>query len=316
MKKVISYLIISIFCFNIFWIGKILSFDDETYYKEETDTIKLELNKSNQWKQYIKAVDKFIESNKNNEEKLLEINSRLEELIYSGKLKDDNLWNTIRYLNSKTYIAILNIEDNKISAVFNPNIVEYDKKIANDRILKLQSNLANSSNTFIEKFTKEFENANNYSETWNIKISLDIDEKNLWKINSSIELNNYEATANNFDSQLKWQLKAIVNAIPAWQDEVKFELNTFIDFITKDWNIYLLLKNLNILNDKWIEEVKWFLAEFEKLAKENKYIMYEDNSSKMSLELLKSINPSNIWSDINKALSKPLFEAYKKEWNK
>ena len=43
-------------------------------------------------------------------------------------------------------------------------IFKYDKKIANDRILKLQSNLANSSNTFIEKFTKEFENANNYSE--------------------------------------------------------------------------------------------------------------------------------------------------------
>lgn len=101
MKKVISYLIISIFCFNIFWIGKILSFDDETYYKEETDTIKLELNKSNQWKQYIKAVDKFIESNKNNEEKLLEINSRLIDLVYSWTLKNDDLWNTIRYLNSK-----------------------------------------------------------------------------------------------------------------------------------------------------------------------------------------------------------------------
>lgn len=316
MKKIISYLVISIFCFNIFWINSIYSYDEKASYVKELAIKKWELSKSKKWQQYVKAIDAFIEANKDNEKKLLEINSRLIDLVYSWTLKNDDLWNTIRYLNAKVNVAVLNIEDNKINTILNPTISKSDKKIANDRIIKLQSNLANSSKTLIEKFTKEFENINNYSETWNIKISLDIDEKNLWKINSSIELNNYEATANNFDSQLKWQLKAIVNAIPAWQDEVKFELNTFIDFITKDWNIYLLLKNLNILNDKWIEEVKWFLAEFEKLAKENKYIMYEDNNSKMSLELLKSINPTNIWADINKALSKPLFEAYKKEWNK
>jgi len=254
--------------------------------------------------------------NKNNEKKLLEISYRVEDLIYYWDLKNNDIWNTIEYLNAKINVAILNIEDNKINAILKPNISESDKKIANERILKLQSNLANSSKTLIEKFTKEFESINNYSETWNIKISLEFDEKNIWKVNSSIELNNYEAIANNFDSQLKWQLKAIVDAMPVWQEQVKFELNTFVDFISKDWNIYLLLKNLNILNDKWIEEVKWFINEFEKIAKENKYIVYKDNNTEMSIELLKSLNPVTIWNDINKALSEPLFEAYKKDWNK
>lgn len=317
MKKIISYLLISIFCFNIFWINNILWFDEEENYVKEIALKKWELSKSKKWDQYVKAIDTFIEANENNEKKLLEINSRLENIIYSGELKNNDLWNTIRYLNAKVNIAIINIEENKINTILNPTISESDKNIASERILKLQWNLANSSKTLIEKLTKEFESLNNYSETWNLKISLDIDEKNIWKINSSIELSNYEATANNFDSQLKWQLKAILDAIPAWQEQIKFELNTFVDFISKDGNIYLLLKDLNILNDKWIEdEVKLFINTFENLAKENKYIVFEDKNSQMSIELLKSLNPATLWADINKTLSEPLFEAYKKEWNK
>ncbi|MDD3793190.1 MAG: hypothetical protein PHI37_00045 [Candidatus Gracilibacteria bacterium] len=317
MKKIISYLLISIFCFNIFGINNILGFDEEENYVKEIALKKGELSKSKKGDQYVKAIDTFIEANENNEKKLLEINSRLENIIYSGELKNNDLGNTIRYLNAKVNIAIINIEENKINTILNPTISESDKNIASERILKLQGNLANSSKTLIEKLTKEFESLNNYSETGNLKISLDIDEKNIGKINSSIELSNYEATANNFDSQLKGQLKAILDAIPAGQEQIKFELNTFVDFISKDGNIYLLLKDLNILNDKGIEdEVKLFINTFENLAKENKYIVFEDKNSQMSIELLKSLNPATLGADINKTLSEPLFEAYKKEGNK
>jgi len=114
MKKIISYLLISIFCFNIFWINSIFSYDEKTSYLKEIEEKKWELSKSKQWKKYIKAIDAFIETNKDDEKKLLGINSRLKDVIYSNSLKNNNLWNTIKYLNAKVNVAILNLNNWKV----------------------------------------------------------------------------------------------------------------------------------------------------------------------------------------------------------
>jgi len=55
MKKIISYLIISIFCFNIFWINSIFSFDEKASYVKEVVLKKWELTKTKKWLQYASA---------------------------------------------------------------------------------------------------------------------------------------------------------------------------------------------------------------------------------------------------------------------
>lgn len=109
MKNFFTSILIIIFCFNLFSIKTSFSNLDEANIN------KIELNKSIKWKQYVKAIDYFIEKNKNNEKKLKEINFRLNNLISAWNLKNDNLWNIIKYLNSKVNNAISDIENSKVN---------------------------------------------------------------------------------------------------------------------------------------------------------------------------------------------------------
>lgn len=316
MKKIFTSLLLTIFCFNLFSFNNTFANDDKSSYIKNMTISKYELNKTNQWQQYIKAIDSFIEKNKNNEELLIKLEERLEKVLENSNLKNKTTLNTLNYLNQKAQIALFDIEENKSLEILTSNISAVDKKTAENKITKLQLNLVESSTNFIENLTKEFEDLNNSEQTWDLKINLDINNENLWEFKSSFELNDYESKTNNFDSQLKWQFKAIVEALPKWDDEIRLQLNSFVDFISKDWNVYLLLKELNITDEKWVEDIKEYLDKLKEIAKQNKYIKYEDNATKMSLELIKSLNPTNISSDLNTVFAKPMFEAYKKEGEK
>lgn len=305
-----------VFCFNLFSINNSFANDDKSINIKDMTIAKYELNKSKQWQQYVKSIDSFIEKNKNNEELLLKLETRLEKVLENSNIKNKTTLNTLNYLNEKTQIALFDIQENKSLEILTSTISATDKKIAENKITKLQLNLVESSTNFIENLTKEFEDLNNSEQTWDLKVSLDINNENIWKFKSSFELNDYESKTNNFDSQLKWQFKAIVEALPKWDDEVRLQINSFVDFISKDWNIYLLLKELNITDEKWVEDIKEYLTKLEEIAKQNKYIKYEDNATKMSLELIKNLNPTNISSDLNTVFAKPMFEAYKKEGDK
>lgn len=316
MKKVFTSLLLIIFCFNLFSINNSFASDNKATYTKNMNLSKYELNKTNQWQQYINAIDYFIEKNKNNEETLIKLEEKLEKVLENSNLKNKTTLNTLNYLNQKAQIALFDIKENKNLEILTSNISETNKKTAEDKITKLQLNLVESSTNFIENLTKEFEDLNNSEQTWDLKINLDINNENLWEFKSSFELNDYESKTNNFDSQLKWQFKAIVEALPKWENEVRLQLNSFIDFISKDWNIYLLFKELNITDEKWVEDIKEYLDKLKEIAKQNKYIKYEDNATKMSLELIKSLNPTNISNDLNTVFAKPMFEAYKKEGEK
>jgi len=316
MKKFLTILLLTVFCFNLFSISNSYANNDKNTYIKDMTIAKYELNKTKQGQQYIKAIDSFIEKNKNNEELLIKLEERLQKVIENSNLKNKTTINTLNYLNQKAQIALFDIEENKSLEILTSNISDIDKKTAENKIIKLQLNLVESSTNFIENLTKEFEDLNNSEQTWDLKVNLDINNENIWEFKSSFELNDYESKTNNFDSQLKWQFKAIVEALPKWDDEVRLQLNSFVDFISKDWNIYLLIKELNITDEKWVEDLKEYLDKLEEIAKQNKYIKYEDNATKMSLELIQNLNPANISNDLNTVFAKPMFEAYKKEGNK
>jgi hypothetical protein len=52
--------------------------------------------------------------------------------------------------------------------------------------------------------------------------------------------------------------------------------SAFIDYIIKDQNYYVLLKNLNIKNNEKNQEIKVFIEKAKQLASKNKYIQIED----------------------------------------
>lgn len=316
MKKFLTSLLLISFCFNLIAINNISAFYQDTDYNKLTIETKKEIQKIKNWDSYIKSIDNFIEKNKNNQELLLKLSEKTSNLLDSEELNNDNVINIISYLNYKSNSELQNIEETISSEIFTDTISATDKKVVEDRINKLQLNLLNSSKNIIDKLTTQFSDISKYKETWDLSVKLDVNNDNYWSLKSNFELNKYESSAYNFDSQLKWEFNALIEALPKWENEIKLQFKSLVDLISKDWNIYLLLKDFNILNEKWVESIKIYLDKVKEIAKENKYIKYEDQNNKLTFAMLKNLNPANVKSDLNWLLEKPLFEAYKKEWDK
>ena len=138
----------------------------------------------------------------------------------------------------------------------------------------------------------------------------------VWEIKAELALSDYEVNSSNFDAQLKSKMSALIEAAPRWEEALKLEISGFIDFISKDQNYYLLLQELNIVDEWWIEEIEEFIQTMSDIAATNKYIHFEDDASQEAMEILKTFSPQSILAEGNEIVSQPLFKAYKKVWEK
>lgn len=316
MKKILTNLLLISFSFNLIAVNNTAAFYQNENYNNLSIETKKEIQKIKNWDSYLKSIDNFIEKNKDNQKLLLKLSEKTDNLLYNDELNNTNVINIISYLNYKSNIELQNIEDAINSEIFSNTISNDEKKIASDRINKLQLNIFNSSKNLIDKLTSQFNNMSRYSEKWDLSIKFDLNNKNYWSIKSNFELTNYDSSAYNFESQLKWEFNALIEALPKWENEVKLQIKSLVDLISKDWNIYFLLKDFNILNEKWVDNIKTYLDKIKEISKENKYIKYEDQSNKFTFAMLQNLNPANIERDLKWVLEKPLFEAYQKKWDK
>jgi disulfide oxidoreductase YuzD len=72
------------------------------------------------------------------------------------------------------------------------------------------------------------------------------------------------------------------------------KISAFVDYILKDQNYYVLLKNLNITDEKTNDKIKTFIEKAKQLASKNKYIKVEDKKTAEIFNRLKQLSPANI----------------------
>ncbi len=322
MKKFLTLILIFIFCLNSLsvWAYSLDEYRNTKWlYIKNVIIYKWNLNKTNKWKKIIKTVDSFVLKQQNNKTALEKINNKIITILNSNSIKDvknQETINTIKYIEAKINIALITIYENEKNDIFTDQISVNDKEFIEAKIIKLQLNTLEKSFNLFEDLIKEFEEVYNYQETWNFELDLNMEHEDLWKFNWNFKLNDYTSNVSNFDYQLKWKIETLINALPKWEDEIKFQLSSFIDFISKDWNIYLLLKELNITNDKNNTEIENIIKKVQNIAKENKYIKYSDNEAQVWLNIIRSLNPKLLYNDLKNTLAKPIITAYKKEWNR
>lgn len=188
------------------------------------------------------------------------------------------------------------------------------KKVETE-IIQLQSQLLNTSKSSFEKLSKDFEKLVNYEESWNSKIEFNVDENMFWKANASLNFNNYSIKNATLDSEVSSDIAMKANYAPIYGSWFEIDLKTFASLISKNWEIYAVLKDLDFkVNDTNISKV---LDEVKKQFADNKYIKFPtDANSQVALNLIKSFNAKNIFSESEKILSKPLLSVYKKSWDK
>lgn len=337
MKKLIVIALTLFLWLSLFYTQNVFSNEDNSYdwdIKKENILSKAYLNKTSKWKNYIKQVDIFVERNESNKELLTKISVRIEELLSSTNSSNQTTKNVLIYMWSKIDLILINwVEENNEDLIFEDFVNDVkkdeveisteessinieDKKLIENKIIKLQLQLFEKWVWFLENITKEFEKVSSYEEKWNFEMNIDVDQAQIWTLKWNLKLNNYNSKYSLFDSQFKSDIEASLESLLEWEDEIDFNLSWLVDYISKDWNMYMLLEKLNITDTKTNKEIKDFIDIVEKIAKENKYIKYWDDETEKAMQILKSFNPSLIISDTRNTLSKPLITAYKKEWNR
>ena len=325
LRKLIAIAILAIFCFNI--TGVSAASTDMQRASKNIILTKVELKKIRNGDKYIKQLDLVTKKFAGNEEKLREFSKNISNAKY--KLAYSKSWKSKRILAILNYLeAKVNYELKKIAAqadeklektleeVKNPSISSSDKKKVEAEIVKIQSNLFENWVKNFWTLTKEFEKLTNYENKGDIKMNLNIDQEQIWKVKAELKLNNYTAKNSNFDSQLKGHLSAMLDAAPKNQEAVKLEFSNFLDFIQKDWNMYILMNDLKIVSEENVDNLKEMIETAKKIAEENEYIEFSDKQTQEAMRILESFAPEKIIADGRTYFSKPMFTAYKKEENK
>jgi len=284
---------------------------------------KAEVLKYKWWEKLIKKIDIFIE--KASEKKLDIISKKIDKIFATKKLSKKNTA-ILKYINEQ--IKFKKLLENMLSEaesevdsliekdIFKNTLSASDTKKVNEQLVKIQNNLLNRWIESYENILWKLEKYSNYEEKWNFEAKLNVDHEMFWKSNAVLKIKDYVASNSGFDSQFKTKIEAVIDAMPKGQEEMKMEFSGLVDYIIKDQNYYILLKDLKIVDDKDILKLDSKIEKIKEIASKNKYIHFEDKNAAAYINTLKELNPANILKQGKQIASKPLFTAYKKDWNK
>jgi len=326
LKKLMSFFVLVILLTNSFEFvfAYDLSYVNVDQVSYNLDYYKELIQKSKNWSVYLlklKKVEKTINSI-NDVALLNKIQNRIntKKAIISDTLTLNLLnyiWTLVDYrindLSSKEAENIINLLDN-------PSLTSDEVSLVESEIVKVQLNLLNTSKDIVDSFVTNLKKNSNVEEKWNFKISLDWSWSFIWKVKAQLDLKDYKASSSNFDSELQTQLDLLLDASLVWWKTFNTQLSSFVNFISKDWNMYLLFDKLSY---SWLENVdtSWEITKsleiLKNMAKNNEYLKIKSDQASINIiEMMKSFNSDSLFSSADKLLSQSLLKPYKKEWNK
>lgn len=274
---------------------------------------KLALKKINSGESYASSLDNFIDKIADNEKKLLKLEKKIEsvqnKIKTSNSSKNINTSIIVNYLDAKVQLALWKINETKFA------LTDIERAKVNSEIMKLQKLVSKDLKANITTFISKYQTWKDYQEKWNSTLQLMFNQESFWKIDWNFALKDYTLNQSIFDSHLLGQIEADYNTSLNWYEDMNFEIHSFIDFIKKDGDLYLLLKDLSLIwgENIWVFEI--YTQLLQKLSDENKYIKIANPDQKEALEMLKNFKPATIINDVDEFFWKALFEAYQKDWD-
>lgn len=206
-----------------------------------------------------------------------------------------------------------------INQINTNNLSAEDTKKINDEIVKVQLTFFNSGKNLFEKITSDLKKSLNSESTWNIKLNVEWSWAMFWNWKWEISIKDIKSKQSWFDSQFQAQLDLFLEENLRWNKNIKTQFSSFIDFIKKDENVFLLLKNLQY---SWLEnfdrkrQISGSLNKMKELWNTNTYVKIEDKQTAQFLKKFKDFDFKSKITEMNKVLATPMFKPYKKEWEK
>ncbi len=347
LKKIISVIISVLFIINstfatieFWWNNENTNYNTIWEVNKQIIMSTLKIKKIKWWDLYLSklwTIETIINSAENLETLNLMTELNNQKNINNTKLRssDNTSYEIYKLIDLKIKKRTIQIEEEKynniISLVNKPWISKEEIKKVEDEIVKLQLTLLDNSKSIVEKILKNINDNLNYEDNWNIKFDFEWNSTNFWSWKVTFNMPNYKINNEKFDSELQSQIDLLIETSLIWKESFKIQFSSFVDFITKDSNMYLLM---NKLKYSWIEKIDdtWEIEKvFKKLklfASNNEYLKMEQDVNwwntgvkeiQYALNLYKNFKISDINSIYNKwqdILKSPMFKVYKKNWNK
>jgi len=306
LKKILAIAII-IWMFGQVSVNSVVWYYQDNEYKEKILTYK-------HWEKYIKLIDNFVL--KVSDKKVKNLKIKIYKILNGKKRLSDKNTAILKYIIQKLEEREYLLAQQAKKDVFKNTLSESDTKKVNDELVKIQKNLLKQGVNSFEKILWELETYTNFEEKGDFEAKFNMDMEEFWKSKINLKLKDYISKNSGFDAQFKTKIEWIIEATPKGEEEVKMEINAFIDYIIKDQNYYVLLKNLKIVDEKDLLKMDSKIQKIKEITEQNKYITFWDKNTAQIVSQLKELNPANILKEWNSIVWKSLFTAYKKEWNK
>ena len=276
------------------------------------------------WEDILKKVDVFMNTHKKNKKLMKALHSKVTDklaIVEANTKREKMVFSILTYIQEGTELALKSTVSNiTVSQKTSKELLEEymeelssdDKAMLKSELIPIQKHLFKASVGGVEKALWEIENLMQYEEKGDFSAKIDVDHEMVGKVKAQLNLDDYTATASDFDTQLKTKMRAVLEAAPAGQEAMKVEFSWLIDLISKDQNFYLLLQNFDVVSEEGTEEMKELLAKAKELALKNKYLHFEDKQTAEALEILQSFSPANILAEWDIIMSESFFRGYKK----
>lgn len=147
-------------------------------------------------------------------------------------------------------------------------------------------------------------------------MSFNFDQKQIGTASGNISLSDYSAKSDVFDSQITGYMDGFVAASMRGGDDINLQIKSFLDFISKDGNMYLLMEKLSFDYSGEDQDIMQTLIEkIKEYSEKGTYMKLADEETQMILGQLQALNFKDLGRSIEVAVDTAMFEAYKKEGN-
>lgn len=333
-NKIFTLLIVSVFIFV--QSAQTLVFAAEgvnSYYMNSLIVSKNKLENTKGGKNYVRQINSLVTKYSKNKKVLEKLNTRSNTVLSKFKtpttLSEKQVVAIMSYLKVKTNQALENIEEKeeekikeekekKVALILEQieanQLSQSDHSKVNNKIVQVQTQVYDSLSSNLIKIKEELKEIYNVQQTWNLDISTQVNIKDIQKIDFKALFNDYEITANGFDSQVKTDIDIFFESIGKNpEDKHKIELAGHADIISKNGEIYMLLQDMLIKSEGGnFDDLKEVI---QNIAEQNDYIKVPNREAEAIYRMLNNFSLNTFLDETKRISQKPLLKAYKKEGN-
>lgn len=245
------------------------------------------------------------------EKKLVLIKKRIDTLNQSEIKVSSKNREILNYLSRR-------IDEKLVWYIVEPQVEEVSKELLTDaqyqqveeEVMKIQNNIISGLQWQLDSLMGEFDRLTHVQGKGDLNMTIDFNHEDIWSVSGEFNLVDYIATNNGFDSQLETDISAFMK-VDMWWQQVNFDMSAFIDYITKDGNIYVLMKDLNISESEG-PGVDQVVEMMQAIADKNEYIRIDGVDPEEVLQLLENFHPDAILGKVKILFDKPLLKAHTK----